>query len=97
MSISISGIFQYTLPTSNYISSNTPIINTNGSFSKLDKLATVSGSNTIVTFDFIFTDNGSLVDGLYFNGSVTTTTNMTINDSALIPLSRQGSQFKEYV
>ena len=94
---SYSGTFQYTQPTTDYNATNIPFVNTNGSFTTLTKSTSVSGSNTIVSWAYVFDDSGnSSVDGLYLNGTITTPGNMTIDDFNSIPMSRQGSQFKNY-
>ena len=95
---SYSGTFQYTQPTSDYNALNSPFVNTDGSFTTLTKTTNVSGSNTIVSWTYVFDDSGnSSVDGLYLNGTITTPGNMTIDDFDSIPMSRQGSQFKNYI
>jgi surface protein len=94
---SYSGTFQYTQPTTDYNSSDSPFVNTDGSFTTLTKSTSVSGSNTIVSWAYVFDDSGnSSVDGLYLNGTITTPGNITIDDFDSIPMSRQGSQFKNY-
>ena len=94
---SYSGTFQYTQPTTDYNASDSPFVNTDGSFTTLTKTTSVSGSNTIVSWAYVFDDSGnSSVDGLYLNGTITTPGNMTIDDFDNIPMSRQGSQFKNY-
>jgi len=90
-----SSLFQYTLPTSEYISSDEPINNTDGSFTTLQKSTEVSGLNTIVYRDFIFSDNGTTNDGLNLN-AITTSTNMAVNDFDSISLSRAGSSLLNY-
>ena len=94
---SYSGTFQYTQPTTDYNASDSPFVNTDGSFTTLTKTTSVSGSNTIVSWAYVFDDSGnSSVDGLYLNGTITTPGNMTIDDFDSIPMSRQGSQFDNY-
>ena len=94
---SYSGTFQYTQPTTDYNSSDSPFVNTDGSFTTLTKSTSVSGSNTIVSWAYVFNDSGnSSVDGLYLNGTITTPGNMTIDDFDNIPMSRQGRQFRSY-
>ena len=94
---SYSGTFQYTQPTADYNASDSPFVNTNGSFTTLTKTTSSSGSNTIVSWTYVFDDSvNSLVDGLYLNGTITTPGNMTIDDFDSIPMSRQGSQFANY-
>ena len=94
---SYSGTFQYTQPTTDYNDSDSPFVNTDGSFTTLTKSTSISGSNTIVSGAYVFDDSGnSSVDGLYLNGTITTPGNMTIDDFNSIPMSRQGSQFKNY-
>jgi len=95
LSSSISGNFQYTLPTSEYVASDEPIINNDSSFSILEKNVTTSGSNTIVTRPFSFDDNGTTNDGLNLN-AITTSTNMAVNDFDSISLSRAGSSLLNY-
>ena len=90
------GTFQYTLPTTDYNALDSPFINTDGSFTTLTKITSISDSNTIVSWAYTFNDNGTTNDGLYLNGTITTPENMAINDFDSIPLSRQGSQFKNY-
>ena len=90
-----SSLFQYTLPTTDYVSSDEPIINTDSRFTTLQKSTEVSGSNTIVYRDFIFSDNGTTNDGLNLN-AITTSTNMAVNDFGSIPLSRAGSSLLNY-
>ena len=91
------GTFQYTQPTTDYDDSDSPFVNTDGSFTTLTKSTSVSGNNTIVSWAYIFNDTeNSLVDGLYLNETITTPGNMTIDDFDSIPMSRQGSQFNSY-
>jgi surface protein len=92
-----SGIFKYTQPTSDYNAADTPFVNTNGSFTTLTKGTVVNGLNTEVEWTFIFDDTGeSTVDGLYLNGTITIPGTMLITDFGLVPLSRQGNQFRDY-
>ena len=94
---SYNGTFQYTQPTTDYNASDSPFVNTDGSFTTLTKSTSVSGSNTIVSWAYVFNDSvNSSVDGLYLYGTITTPGNMTIDDFDSIPMSRQGGQFKNY-
>jgi surface protein len=94
---SYSGTFQYTQPTTDYNASDSPFVNTDRSFTTLTKTTSVSGSNTIVSWAYVFDDSGnSLVDGLYLNRTITTPGNMSIDDFNSIPMSRQGNQFRSY-
>ena len=93
----MSKTFQYTILTTDYDPLHNPIINSDGSFTTLNKSTVVDGLNTIVSFEYIFVDNGTTNDGLYLYNAITTTTNMTIDDFADIPLSRSGSNFRDYV
>ena len=95
--MSYSGTFQYTQPTEEYNSEDNPCINTDGSFTTLLKTTTIDGTNTIVSWAYVFNDSGnSLVDGLYFNNTIENRNNITINDFGNIPLSRQPEQFRTY-
>jgi len=95
---SYSGTFQYTQFTTDYNDLDSPFVNTDGSFTTLTKTTNVSGSNTIVSWTYVFNDSGnSSIDGLYLNGTITTPGNITIDDFDSIPMSRQGSQFKNYI
>jgi hypothetical protein len=86
--MSYSGTFQYTQPTEDYNSEDNPCINTDGSFTTLSKTTTVDGTNTIVSWTYVFNDSvASTVDGLYFNGTIETRKNIIINDFDNIPLS----------
>ena len=94
--MSISGNFQYTILSSDYNDSDTPIINIDGSFTTLNKTISVVVLDTTVTYEYVFTDNGTTNDGLYLYNIITTTTDMTINTFDNIPLSRSGSNFRDY-
>jgi surface protein len=92
------GSFLYTQPIADYNASDSPFVNTNGSFTTLGKTTMVNGSYLIVSWAYVFDDSGnSSVDGLYLNGTITTPGNMTIINFDSIPLSRQGRQFKNYI
>jgi surface protein len=87
--------FSYTMPTADYVETDSPFIN-NGSFTTLDKTTTIDGDDTIVTFDFVFNDDGTTNDGLMIYGKITNTRNMKINTFASVPMSRSGSVFRNY-
>jgi surface protein len=92
-----SSFYQYTLPTSNYSALDSTIVNTDGSFTFLQKSTLISGSNTIVFYDYEFSDTGvSPVDGLYFPGTLFQTKRVTIDAFGNIPLSRQKGQFSRF-
>ena len=88
------GTFQYTIATVNYNENEEPIINTDSSF-VLNKTTFINGLDTLVSYYYEYISISSN-DGLYLNGTITTTENMKINDFSNIPLSRQGSQFLNY-
>ena len=92
----MSKTFQYTILTADYNSLDEPIINLDGSFTTLNKTTAIDQLNTIVSYEYVFVDNGTTNDGLYLYNAITTSTNMIINTFDDIPLSRTGSNFREY-
>jgi len=100
-SLVASSLMEYILPTIDYDidAGYLPYIDTDGSFVHAHKSTevVVGSTDTIVYIDFIFDDTGaSAVDGLYLYGATIPTANMTITDFGGIPLSRQGTQLKNY-
>lgn len=99
------GRFQYTLPNADYVNSDDPLVNTNGSFTTKTKTVSTDGSTTTVFYNFVFDDSASSnVDGLKISGNITNQANMTITtfyddgggSGDPIPMSRNGSVFSGY-
>ena len=92
-----SGIFKYTLPTSEYDPATYPYYNAGGSFTTLIDTTSVVGSDTLVEWEFVFDSALNSSDGLVcYNIFASNGVNVHITDFGGIPLSKSGSCFKNF-